>query len=297
MNDICPDLKENNSVNINNEVLNELMNSIEGKKDLDISENLEENKNDNVKNNDNKHDIQEDNDNNNNGSENCNDFSELDYMFKKNKKNNNNEEIIIDKEEIIDNNNENEKKDDLYNSASMEESSFACNICFETAEKPIVTICGHLFCWPCIYKWMEVGRSQILCPVCKAEIKKENIIPLYGRGKEEIDPRKEKKNEKIPPRPAGQRIDPEINPNNNHHHHRRFHPLFGNNNHFGSAQFGDISFSAYGLFPGFFGVQIGGNNAHNHQPLPPEQERFNRIIQFVSSIVAILVILATIFLN
>lgn len=29
---------------------------------------------------------------------------------------------------------------------------FECNICLELAQDPVVTQCGHLYCWPCIYK-------------------------------------------------------------------------------------------------------------------------------------------------
>lgn len=28
---------------------------------------------------------------------------------------------------------------------------YECNICLETASEPVITTCGHLFCWPCIY--------------------------------------------------------------------------------------------------------------------------------------------------
>lgn len=31
-------------------------------------------------------------------------------------------------------------------------SYFECNICLELAQEPIVTQCGHLYCWSCIYK-------------------------------------------------------------------------------------------------------------------------------------------------
>jgi len=31
-------------------------------------------------------------------------------------------------------------------------SAFECNICFDTANEPVVTLCGHLFCWSCLYK-------------------------------------------------------------------------------------------------------------------------------------------------
>ncbi|XP_003387784.3 PREDICTED: E3 ubiquitin-protein ligase RNF185-like [Amphimedon queenslandica] len=47
------------------------------------------------------------------------------------------------------------------------------------------------------------------CPVCKSVIDKEKLIPLYGRGSDQKDPR-----ESLPPRPAGQREEaPEDNNN------------------------------------------------------------------------------------
>lgn len=32
-----------------------------------------------------------------------------------------------------------------------DDSKFECVICMETAKEPVVTKCGHLYCWPCIY--------------------------------------------------------------------------------------------------------------------------------------------------
>lgn len=86
-----------------------------------------------------------------------------------------------------------EKKDD---------SVFECNICLDTAKDAVVSMCGHLFCWPCIHQWMNGYRNT--CPVCKSSISKEKVIPLYGRGGSKEDPRKT-----VPPRPAGQRTEPE----------------------------------------------------------------------------------------
>ncbi len=31
-------------------------------------------------------------------------------------------------------------------------AAFSCHICLELAHQPVVTLCGHLFCWPCLYR-------------------------------------------------------------------------------------------------------------------------------------------------
>lgn len=74
-------------------------------------------------------------------------------------------------------------------------SGFDCNICLDCVQEPVVTLCGHLYCWPCIYKWIKFQGSDHddtdetlehqkhpQCPVCKAEVSKDTLIPLYGRG-------------------------------------------------------------------------------------------------------------------
>lgn len=33
-----------------------------------------------------------------------------------------------------------------------EGGAYDCNICYDTAREPVVTLCGHLFCWPCLYR-------------------------------------------------------------------------------------------------------------------------------------------------
>ncbi|XP_014206250.1 E3 ubiquitin-protein ligase RNF185 isoform X2 [Copidosoma floridanum] len=84
---------------------------------------------------------------------------------------------------------------------------FECNICLDTAKDAVVSMCGHLFCWPCLHQWLETRPTRQVCPVCKAAISKEKVIPLYGRGNtKQEDPRNN-----VPPRPAGQRSEPEAN--------------------------------------------------------------------------------------
>eukprot|EP01010_Urceolus_cornutus_P001031 NODE_1545_length_856_cov_182.416357_g1199_i0.p1 GENE.NODE_1545_length_856_cov_182.416357_g1199_i0~~NODE_1545_length_856_cov_182.416357_g1199_i0.p1 ORF type:complete len:209 (-),score=60.04 NODE_1545_length_856_cov_182.416357_g1199_i0:229-792(-) len=81
---------------------------------------------------------------------------------------------------------------------STHTEGFECNICFETAKEPVVTVCGHLFCWGCLYRWID---RQPECPVCKAGCDRSNIIPLYGKGTAKpADQRND-----IPRRPTGQR--------------------------------------------------------------------------------------------
>ncbi|KZV27214.1 RING membrane-anchor 3 [Dorcoceras hygrometricum] len=86
---------------------------------------------------------------------------------------------------------------------------FECNICFDSCHEPVVTLCGHLYCWPCIYKWLQVQTpaleavEQQKCPVCKAYISSSALVPLYGRGSSSSnpEPRKPQIDTVIPNRP------------------------------------------------------------------------------------------------
>lgn len=69
--------------------------------------------------------------------------------------------------------------------------NFDCSICLDSVHDPVVTLCGHLYCWPCIYKWIQFQspasesqdeQKEPQCPVCKAEISESSLVPLYGRG-------------------------------------------------------------------------------------------------------------------
>ena len=72
-----------------------------------------------------------------------------------------------------------DKKDDDDDKA---EAQFECNICLDVARDAVISLCGHLFCWPCLHQWLETRPNRKICPVCKAGISKEKVIPLYGRG-------------------------------------------------------------------------------------------------------------------
>lgn len=150
--------------------------------------------------------------------------------------------------------------------------NFECNICFDLAQDPIVTLCGHLFCWPCLYKWLHIHSHSHECPVCKALIEEEKLVPLYGRGKNSTDPRsKSIPGMEIPHRPAGQRPEtaPPPDPNANANANAFAHQGYGFMGGFGpfggfapvaSARFGNFTFSAAlgGLLPSFFNIQVHG---------------------------------------
>ena len=127
------------------------------------------------------------------------------------------------------------------------ESAFICNVCLEiTTKDPVVTQCGHLYCWPCLYRWLNTNHTS--CPVCKAGVTKENVIPLFIRGNEE-DPRTKNQpssSHGVPNRPSARRPDVLPNP--------------GQVNGPGNANngaYGSVTFTAgLGFFPSLFGLQF-----------------------------------------
>jgi hypothetical protein len=83
-------------------------------------------------------------------------------------------------------------------------ANFECNICLEMAVEPVVSCCGHLFCWSCIYQWLHLHSSQKECPVCKGFLSDDVITPIYGRGIAEACDRPQGS---TPPRPHAHRIN------------------------------------------------------------------------------------------
>lgn len=111
------------------------------------------------------------------------------------------EEAAAEKQEMVD------KLAEVSNSAA----NFECNICLDVACEPVVTVCGHLFCWPCIYLWLHRYSTSKECPVCKGEVfTDKNIIPIYGRGVNPQIPKISNPNlneDALPPRPRARRME------------------------------------------------------------------------------------------
>ena len=79
---------------------------------------------------------------------------------------------------------------------------FECTICLETAKEPILTKCGHMFCWPCIYNWLDSKEGKTKCPNCKNEITIHDLIPVYSSNESQENTNRFKK---IPKRPKADR--------------------------------------------------------------------------------------------
>ncbi|XP_058080550.1 uncharacterized protein LOC131228718 [Magnolia sinica] len=201
-------------------------------------------------------------------------------------------------------------------SGSNDAASFECNICFELAQDPIVTLCGHLYCWPCLYKWLHIHGHSQECPVCKAVIQEEKLVPLYGRGKTPTDPRSRSiPGVHIPNRPSGQRPETARPPDPNHFPQPGF-GFMGGLAPMATARFGNFTFSAGfgGLFPSLLNFHVHGfpdattygaaagfpygfaNPFHGvhghgfHQPSPQGQQA--EILKYAFFMVGILVIIA-----
>uniref|UniRef100_A0AC35TIS2 RING-type E3 ubiquitin transferase n=1 Tax=Rhabditophanes sp. KR3021 TaxID=114890 RepID=A0AC35TIS2_9BILA len=132
-------------------------------------------------------------------------------------------------------------------------SEMECAICLDRPNDPVVSMCGHLFCWPCLHQWLNTRPNRQVCPVCKAAIDAEKVIPIYGRGGSTSDPRK-----KTPPRPRGQRTEETSSP-------------FGGFNLFeqNGLQFSiGIGFFPITFFTNFFNLP----GAQEAQPLRPNSQ-------------------------
>ncbi|XP_071741320.1 E3 ubiquitin-protein ligase RMA1H1-like [Rutidosis leptorrhynchoides] len=93
---------------------------------------------------------------------------------------------------------------------------FECNICLDSVQEPVVTFCGHLYCWPCIYRWIKHQQTSsntfenqnAMCPVCKTEVSEKTVVPLYGPNQSTNNENKEKEvivDLVVPPRPQTSR--------------------------------------------------------------------------------------------
>jgi hypothetical protein len=63
----------------------------------------------------------------------------------------------------------------------MTEAKWECKVCMDEAKDAVVTRCGHLYCWQCVYQWQQTKATDIFpCPVCHAEVALGDLIPLFA---------------------------------------------------------------------------------------------------------------------
>mmetsp|Transcript_14018 Transcript_14018/g.48275 ORF Transcript_14018/g.48275 Transcript_14018/m.48275 type:complete len:233 (+) Transcript_14018:160-858(+) len=172
---------------------------------------------------------------------------------------------------------------------------FECNICLELAREPVVTLCGHLYCWPCLYRWMHLRRECKHCPVCKAAVTEDKLIPLYGRGMLEGRPLRKASGEEpadggaggaVPSRPIGHRPAEVPGP--------------------GGIGFTGSTFPVTGgmsMLPQLLGLQFGQDAAVEHRPrvgaylgetMSPEQQQqafLSRLLLMLGSCVIMCLLL------
>lgn len=72
-----------------------------------------------------------------------------------------------------------------------------CQVCLDVLTDPVCTLCGHVFCWACLYRHLQQRPD---CPTCKAHVTEGNVIPMYGRGRASASG-----SSSAPPRPAARR--------------------------------------------------------------------------------------------
>ncbi|KAI5067948.1 hypothetical protein GOP47_0016293 [Adiantum capillus-veneris] len=66
-----------------------------------------------------------------------------------------------------------------------DEETYRCRMCSQRAlQNPIVTACGHLFCWPCFSKWLDESTTSELCPSCSYHL----MMHPHEKGNQGIPP-------------------------------------------------------------------------------------------------------------
>jgi len=176
------------------------------------------------------------------------------------------------------NNGTNNPHQDANTASSNSDGNFDCNICLDIAKDAVVSMCGHLFCWPCLHQWLETKPNRPTCPVCKAAISRDKVIPLYGRGSSKTDPR----DKRLPPRPQGQRSEPETNYN-------ATFPGFGDGGFHMSFGIGAFPF---GFFASTFNFGDGRPAPAPHSPEFAEDQFLSKVFLWVALLFIIWLLIA-----
>ncbi|KAJ7541240.1 hypothetical protein O6H91_10G050900 [Diphasiastrum complanatum] len=118
----------------------------------------------------------------------------------------------IQVERLVDAIKDRDAKEGSFSEKEGETSSagnFECNVCLDMAVDPVLTSCGHLFCWPCLFRWLYIHSEDEECPVCKGAVTESDIVPIYGRGSKSARASQSTADESdfVPPRPHAHRSE------------------------------------------------------------------------------------------
>ncbi|KAK7263656.1 hypothetical protein RJT34_31250 [Clitoria ternatea] len=174
--------------------------------------------------------------------------------------------------------------DGIADSERSASAGFDCNICLECVQDPVVTLCGHLYCWPCMYKWLQFQskdeeQQKPQCPVCKTEVSQSSLVPLYGRGQTRIasEGKAHQVGIVIPQRPQGPRsynatsVSQPIS--QSHHPYNPYRPQQFNSvpSSYTSPMLGRSGSSldnTFGIFGGMIYARVFGNQVENMYTYP-----------------------------
>lgn len=155
----------------------------------------------------------------------------------------------------------------------------------QLASDPVVTLCGHLYCWPCLFRWMHVQSHARTCPVCKASLDLTRVVPIYGHGEHqprsvmEVAHKQAEGAVVAPSRPLGQRETPGARDGR------------GARDGEGSRSGATAPLSA---LPSFFNLSGGGGGGGFVEPLSSEQQHqafLSRLLLMLGSFVIMCLLL------
>ena len=146
------------------------------------------------------------------------------------------------------------------------DNKLECPICLGPVHLPVVTQCGHIFCWNCIKDWLQKNPIKI-CPICKNCISLDKMVSLFLNN-DCIKPNE------IDDRPKAERIEPQ-------------------NNRGGFRSFFRNLWNAFGLYGYNNNNNSNNSNGYNEAVIPDRKEVIrNRLslVVFLFAIVSIVYI-------
>ncbi|KAJ8270339.1 hypothetical protein GJAV_G00113220 [Gymnothorax javanicus] len=59
-----------------------------------------------------------------------------------------------------------------------------CAICLDSLRQPVITYCAHVYCKPCICEVIHSEKGNAKCPLCRAQIRTEELVEYPGEAAE-----------------------------------------------------------------------------------------------------------------